>query len=295
MDSLGDVLWHHRLVPFSVYRVEVRDCHHALFTEATGFHMLCVVAGRCSGIDDAGNHRELAAGELLIAPRGGNFSLHDQVPVAGVAGGVPRKCGNTTGGDALRAFASTTVGVADAQIVHPLLETLPDYLIVRGKAANGGSSPHEPCRLIDEMLDDRPPDRSVIGRLAELVVMKAIERHFGEPGPDTGFVRALRDPEIGRAIAAIHAAPGGNWSLERLATTTGLSRSAFSRRFTELAGVPAMNYLRTWRMRLALEQLKAGNTDIEHVAHEIGYRSPVAFQKAFKRVHGLTPAKAAST
>ena len=292
MNTLGDVLWHHRPDPFSVYRVGIRDCNRPVFADRTGFHMLCVVAGRCSGIDDAGSHRELAAGDLLIAPRGGNFSLRDHRSQTGIARDVPP----TSGGDGLLAFASAAPGVAEAQIVHPLLEALPDYLTVRCTTATGGCSSHDPCRLIDGMLEDTPPpDRSVIGRLAELVAMKAIERHFDQPGPNSGFVRALRDPEIGRAIAAIHAAPGRNWSLERLATTTGLSRSAFSRRFTELAGVPAMNYLRSWRMRLALEKLKAGNTDIAHVAHQIGYRSPVAFQKAFKRVHGLTPAKAAST
>jgi len=298
VDTLRDVLWHHRLAPRVVYRADARAFCRPIFAEATGFHMLCVVEGRCWGLDDTGTRRELEAGDLLIAPHGGNLSLHhpgcdhlgpDSDP-------WPRtQTTNACEASDLRAFAFTGTGASAGQITHPLLDELPNYLTVQTATVMGGVNAHDPCLIIDEILGDEPePDLSIIGHLAELVAARAIEGYYGASGTDHGFLRALRDPEIGRAIAAIHAAPGRNWSLERLATTTGLSRSAFSRRFTALAGVPAMKYLTSWRMRVALEQLQAGNRDIEHVANDIGYRSPVAFQKAFKRVHGLTPAQAAS-
>ena len=260
--------------------------------------MLCVVEGRCSGLDDAGTRRGLEAGDLLIAPHGGNLSLHhpgcDHLGSDSAA--WPRtQAKSSCEAGSFRAFAFTGTAASAGQITHPLLDELPDYLAVQTATVSGGANAHDPCLIIDEILGDEPePDLSIIGHLAELVAARAIEAYYGASGTDQGFLRALHDPEIGRAIAAIHSAPGRNWSLERLATTTGLSRSAFSRRFTELAGVPAMKYLTNWRMRVALEQLQAGNTDIEHVANAIGYRSPVAFQKAFKRVHGLTPTQATS-
>jgi AraC-like DNA-binding protein len=45
-------------------------------------------------------------------------------------------------------------------------------------------------------------------------------------------------------------------------------------------------------MHTALTRLKAGTRNLESIAHQVGYRSSAAFQKAFKRVHGFTPAQA---
>jgi AraC-like DNA-binding protein len=91
---------------------------------------------------------------------------------------------------------------------------------------------------------------------------------------------------------AIHENPGRNWSLEHLAEVACLSRSTFSRQFTEITGIPAMHYLTLWRMHTAPTRLKAGNRDLQCVAREVGYLSAAAFQKAFKRVHGFTPTQA---
>ncbi len=49
-----------------------------------------------------------------------------------------------------------------------------------------------------------------------------------------------------------------------------LSRSTFSRQFTELTGITAVHYLTLWRMHTALTRLKAGNRDLHCVAREVG-------------------------
>ena len=48
---------------------------------------------------------------------------------------------------------------------------------------------------------------------------------------------------LGPALRAFHAAPEQGWGLVRLAAVAGVSRSAFTARFIELAGTSAMAYV----------------------------------------------------
>ena len=177
---------------------------------------------------------------------------------------------------------------------HPLLAALPALT----QAPRGILCQAHPNSCVSDLIEaaarSGTADTTLFGRLFEVLLIQVLRWKISAgstTGP--GFARALQDPGLGRAIAAMHHNPGYNWSLERLAAAGGLSRSAFSRRFTELTGTPAMKYLTSCRMHIALRQIRAGQGDIERVARFIGYRSPAAFQKAFKRVHGLTPAQAA--
>ena len=113
----------------------------------------------------------------------------------------------------------------------------------------------------------------------------------GAPDADRGWLKAARDPQIGRTIVAIHRTPAAAWTVESLAEVAGMSRSAFAARFTELVGVPAIQYLATWRMHLASERLVSTDQPISQIAADIGYLSEPAFNKAFKRVFGAPPGK----
>ena len=99
----------------------------------------------------------------------------------------------------------------------------------------------------------------------------------------------LRDDQLGRAIAAIHRNPGADWTLEGLASTAAMSRSAFAARFSEVVGEPAMRYLTRWRLQLARTELRECNDPLGVVAERFGYRSEAAFCRAFKREFGVSP------
>ena len=53
-----------------------------------------------------------------------------------------------------------------------------------------------------------------------------------------------------------------------------MSRSSFAARFSDLIGEPPMAYVTTWRME---------------VAERVGYQPEAAFNRAFRRAHGVTP------
>ena len=77
-----------------------------------------------------------------------------------------------------------------------------------------------------------------------------------DPAAQSGWLAALRDPQIGRAISLIHREPGRHWTVASLAEQIPMSRSAFAARFTELVGEPAMSYMTRWRMHLAAAALR---------------------------------------
>jgi AraC-like DNA-binding protein len=75
-------------------------------------------------------------------------------------------------------------------------------------------------------------------------------------GPGSRWYRAQSDPVFGAALRQLHDRPGEPWTLARLATTVGVSRSGLARRFAELVGEPPMGYLTQWRLTLAADLLK---------------------------------------
>ncbi|BCO31943.1 hypothetical protein TspCOW1_20460 [Thiohalobacter sp. COW1] len=90
------------------------------------------------------------------------------------------------------------------------------------------------------------------------------------------------------ALADIHRAPGGAWSVE------SLSRTAFAQHFVRLVGQTPMGYLTDLRMREADRLLRDPGQSVARVAEQMGYATEAAFRKAFKRVWGRRPGRAAA-
>lgn len=119
-------------------------------------------------------------------------------------------------------------------------------------------------------------------------LMFALLRRHPEPARHA-WLAALRDEQLGPALLAMHREPEQPWTLDGLAREAGMSRSAFSARFTAVVGEPAMQYLADWRLHLAYEHLGRSAEPLSAVARRFGYGSEAALSRAFKRVHGLAP------
>lgn len=181
---------------------------------------------------------------------------------------------------------------------HPaathLVESLPTIIHIEAAQSTRADWMRATLELMaEETRHVRPGSEVVISRLCDIVVMQAI-RSWIEHDPDaqTGWLGALRDERVGAAIASIHATPDRNWTVASLADEAAMSRSAFAARFTELVGEPAMAYVTRWRMHVAFELLRTGETTVAAAAARVGYDSEAAFSRAFKRVTGTTPSSA---
>ncbi len=172
-----------------------------------------------------------------------------------------------------------------------LMNLLPDILKIDTWNEEAGSWLQGTLQFIArEARELRPGGETVITRLADIVVIEAIRRWINtSPEADRGWLKAARDKQIGRAIIAIHRTPAHDWTVDSLAKIAGMSRSAFSARFTSLVGRPAKQYLTAWRMHLARAQLLETSQSIAAIAADLGYQSEPAFNRAFKRIFNEPP------
>lgn len=146
--------------------------------------------------------------------------------------------------------------------------------------------------LLDlELARQEPGARTVISRLIDALLMYIL-RHWIERGCplQLGWLRALRDPTLARALTLIHQHPAQPWTLDALARASHTSRATLARRFTAEVGVPPMTYLTTRRMALARHHLVTSPADtLDEVAARVGYTSGFALSKAYKRAFGHAP------
>lgn len=136
----------------------------------------------------------------------------------------------------------------------------------------------------------RPGGETVITRLSDIVVIQTL-RAWLERAPEAqrGWLGALNDPQIGRALAAIHREPRRPWTVEALAREAAMSRSAFSARFTQRLDESVMRYVTRWRMQLARTRLRETTDSLSTIASYFHYESESAFCRTFKRFYGVSP------
>lgn len=140
-------------------------------------------------------------------------------------------------------------------------------------------------------LDDSPGAAGLRGRIAELLFMGALRAYMCNlPANASGWLAGLRDPVVGRALQALHAQPCRRWTVDELAAAVASSRSALTAHFADVLGEAPMHYLARLRMSLAARELSDSHKSLAAVASNVGYDSPAAFQRAFKRSFGTPPA-----
>lgn len=177
---------------------------------------------------------------------------------------------------------------------HHLIDLLPKVIHLAPTDALRDDWTHSTLRLLAaEARELRPGGETVITRLSDLLVIQTIRAWIEhDPAARTGWLGALKDPQIGRAISLIHQDPTRQWTVASLADELAMSRSAFAARFTELVDEPAMQYVTRWRMHLARDWLRRDDVTVANLASRLGYQSEAAFSRAFKRVVGVSPGAA---
>ncbi len=180
----------------------------------------------------------------------------------------------------------------DAKPFNPLLASMPRVLRIPGLAAGGHSWVGGFLRsAVEESNRKRPGGEAVLERMSEMMFVEVLRRYVDTLPPDqTGWLAAMRDAAIGRALALMHEKPAEAWTIERLGEETALSRSALHERFVHFLGQPPIQYLAQWRMQLAAASLRDTDAKVIEIAYEVGYENEAAFSRAFRRAVGESPA-----
>ncbi|MFN0161983.1 MAG: AraC family transcriptional regulator [Burkholderiales bacterium] len=179
----------------------------------------------------------------------------------------------------------------DLKPFNPLIAALPPLMHLSSTGVGAWVAPML-SQAVAESRHRRAGSAAVLERVSEMVFVDAARRYL-ESLPESGgsgWLAALRDRHIGRAIARLHERPAEAWTVESLGREVGLARSALHERFVELIGMAPMQYLINWRMQLGANLLRDGDATVATIAQETGYDSEAAFSRAFKRLTGKPPA-----
>lgn len=180
---------------------------------------------------------------------------------------------------------------SDAGMAQPLLRALPP--VAHFSAARIRAHAQLAATvglLIDEAERPGPGSDVLVQHLFDALFLYLV-RAWADDGAETrpGWLSALKDEALSRALARMHERPAAPWTVESLAREAGMSRAAFARRFTQEVGEPPLAYLTHWRMGLASRLLRESDASLAEVAGRVGYDSEFAFSRAFKRNRGLAP------
>jgi len=298
-DPLGETLHFLRLTGTLYSRAELTapwGVELPAFENCMMFHI--ITSGSCWLEIKGEEPRLLQQGSLVLIPHGQGHTIRNSpndkavplfdIPVEQVS---ERYEIMRYGGDG--ELTQLTCGVVrfDHVAGKQLIALLPKVLQIDSWADDEDGWLQSTLRFIArEAKELRPGGETVITHLADILIIQAIRAWLDSaPEAESGWLAALRDKQVGKALAVIHSEPDKDWSVTALAKEVGMSRSGFSARFTLLVGESAMRYVTRWRMQLARMQLQETSDSLSVLASRLGYQSEVAFSRAFKRIFGVTP------
>lgn len=179
--------------------------------------------------------------------------------------------------------------VFEAIYIRLLLDTLPSFLLIPSGDLAAAALRDLLAVLDREIRVGQIGTSLVTQRLAEVLLVQVLRGYAARSGdPRCGWIAAAADPQIGAALNLMHADIAHRWTVADLARAVGMSRSAFAFAFKQKVGAPPLDYLLRWRMEVARDALRRGET-VAMVAARVGYASESAFGNAFKRIHGTAP------
>ncbi|OCC06129.1 AraC family transcriptional regulator [Labrys sp. WJW] len=243
----------------------------------------------------------LGPGDAVLLPRGGEHCLvsapdlpsqdvgaYEAIPLCKSVSAVSACVEETCPSQHAHVFSGCME--FDLGGMHPLIAQMPEVMLV-GTLLERQPEIEPMLRAMErEVLTERVGSAGILARLAD-VVSASIVRGWVECGcgETAGWLDALRDPRLSRAIGALHRDPGRDWTVAELAQEMGASRSVFAERFLAVTGQTPLRYVTELRMRLAAEWIGRDRMSIDTAAQRLGYASQAAFSRAFKRVTGRPP------
>jgi len=251
--------------------------------------------------DDRGGALRIDAGDVIVVPRGethiigSSTDLSPEVLAPLLANQLATRPGEVMkleygGGEAVTRMVCGFLSAQDLWR-NPLLSALPRLFKVSMRGSSASWLETSMRFATEEATSAHAGSATVLAKLSELVFVEAVRHYVGTlPDDCKGWLAGLRDRLVARALMLMHARPAHPWTVEDLAHKVGMSRSGLAQRFTDLLGVPPMQYLAQWRLQLAAQQLRLSGSPLAAIAEDVGYESEAAFNRAFKREFGIPPA-----
>src|SRR5262249_12832269 len=242
MDALSEVLRSVRLTggmflearftaPWCVTsKITAEDCRPFLASPAQVIAYHFVIEGRLLVELEGEAPEEINAGEIVLLPRNDGHTLasarglmpvsaDDLIQPAADGGMAQISCGG--GGEGTHIVCGF---LGSEELQNPLIETLPRLLKLDVKKGTSREWVEASVRFAArELARGGFASSNVLSRLSELLFVEAV-RHYASTLRDeeSSWLKGLRDPQIGRALASIHGALTEPWTAEALAKEAAL-------------------------------------------------------------------------
>jgi AraC-like DNA-binding protein len=250
-----------------------------------GFHVMLHGTGRL--IRAAGPSVVVSPGDIVLVPAGdehglshapGRLETLPQVPMS------PEPCGP---GPHDVEFICGAYHLGRGQ-VHRFLHDLPATIVLPAEHDRGGALRSLTALLAEDIATAGPGARASRAALIDLLLVQVLRRWQDRHGtPDRPGV----DPAIAAALRQIDGRPAAPWTVAQLSEAAGMSRTAFTRRFTAAVGKPPMAYVIGARLTRGARLLRETEAPLAAVARQAGYANEFAFAAAFRREFGVAPGR----
>ncbi len=262
------------------------------------YHLLC--EGRAYAQLPDGERVALTPGDIVTFPHGHGHLLGSGPRV------TPIDAGDALPGLLERGLELVHIGgggapsrficgflVCDPQLSRAFLGGLPPLIKVSIRDDPSGQWLENSLKFsVTQAANHEAGAGAMLTKLSEAVFAETLRRYVrGLPEGQTGWLAGARDAEVGKALTLLHHQHAHPWTVAELAREAGLSRTVLSERFRHFLGEPPMAYLTRWRLQLGARALTATSHSVAQIAADVGYESEAAFNRAFKREHGLPPAR----
>jgi AraC-like DNA-binding protein len=236
----------------------------------------------------SGGHLHLLKGGVLKLSEPGRKTLELREPTLIF---YPRGRPHSFAGDPERGadLVCATVDLGGEQ-GNPIGQGLPELIVM--PLADPKTLAPVCAMLVAEAFSGGAGRQAALDRLFDYLLILVVRHVVESGGVEGGVLAGLADPNLAKALAAIHATPDKPFTLEDLAGLAGMSRTRFAARFHATIGQAPIAYLTLWRMTVARRLLREG-TPVKTTATKVGYTSPAAFARVFARVTGMSPRAAA--
>jgi AraC-like DNA-binding protein len=260
------------------------------------FHI--IASGRCWVSIDDGERHWAEQGDVVVLPYGHQHKMGGstettcvsvldlmspppwtELPVVRHGSGGPR--------------TDVICGYLDVEdpLFDPALAALPSIFVVR---PTGAAKPwvESSLRYVLEATEGGDADAHVLTTLPSIVLAEVLRLHLASaPAADTGWLAALHDPVLARALSELHRAPDRKWTVADLAAASNVSKSLLDERFRQVLRRAPIRYLTDWRLHVAKDLLATTDLSVQAIARKVGYEAEEAFSRAFKRAYGEPPAR----
>lgn len=143
--------------------------------------------------------------------------------------------------------------------------------------------------MLGEVADPGLGTQAMTEVLMKQCLILLLRQHLTAEASSSPLMMALQEPRLAPAVIAILETPGAAFTVESLATVSGMSRAAFAERFSDVFSQSPMEFVQQVRLRIAARLLGGTDLPVKVIATTIGYASRSAFSRAFEAMYAVAP------